>query len=133
MHLVVRADHPLARRREVALRKIAGVPLAMPVAPNSLGSLLVGLAAARHFALDVRFESGSSPLTRDAILASGLATVSPIEAFRREIEAGEMRAIRIVRPSIRQTRLISLGSARPPSAAARVVARLIRELARRAS
>lgn len=130
MHLIVRADDPLARRREIALRALAGVPLAMPVAPNSLSSLLVGLAAARHFALDVRFESGSSPLTREAILASGLATVSPIEPFRRDIEAGDMRAIRIMRPSIRQTTWMSLGSQRPPSAAARMVARLIRELAR---
>lgn len=128
-HLVVRADHALAREREIALRGLAGVPLAMPVRPNSLTNLLAGLAASQHFELHIALEAGSTPLIREAIELSGLGTISPPRVFAREIESGAFRSVRIVRPAIAQTTWMALGSHRPVSAAARVVARIITDLA----
>jgi len=130
-HLITRRDHPMARRRELAVRTLAEIPLAMPVRPNSLTSVLTGLAAAQHFELDIRFEAGSTPLIRDVLLASDLATISPRHAFMREIASGELVAIPIVRPKILQTTWMSLSSHRPPSEAAQIVTRLIRQLAAR--
>jgi LysR family transcriptional regulator, nitrogen assimilation regulatory protein len=131
VHLIVRNDHPMARLREVAVRAFAEIPLAMPVRPNSLTSVLTGLAAAQHFELDIRLEAGSTPLIRDVMLASGLATISPRHVFSREIASGELVAIPIVRPKILQTTWMSLSSHHPPSGAAEIVARLVRQLAAR--
>ena len=129
VHLITRRSHPMARRREVAVRALADIPLALPVRPNSLTSVLTGLAASQHFEIDIRFEAGSTPLIRDVMLASDLATISPREVFSREIAAGELSAIPIVRPKILQTTWMSLSSHHPPSEAARIVARLIRQMA----
>ena len=131
VHLITRRSHPMARRREVAVRALADVPLALPVRPNSLTSVLTGLAASQHFEIDIRFEAGSTPLIRDVMLASDLATISPREVFSREIAAGELSAIPIVRPKILQTTWMSMSSHHPPSEAARIVARLIRQMAAR--
>jgi DNA-binding transcriptional LysR family regulator len=131
VHLITRRSHPMARRREVAVRALADIPLALPVRPNSLTSVLTGLAASQHFEIDIRFEAGSTPLIRDVMLASDLATISPREVFSREIAAGELSAIPIVRPKILQTTWMSLSSHHPPSEAARIVARLIRQMAAR--
>ncbi len=132
MYLVGPRAHPALRRPEIALRAIAGVPLAMPVSPNSLASMLAGLAASQHFELDVVLEGGSTPLIAEAISASGLCTLSPRQPFARELAAGEFAAARLVRPAVLQTTWLALSSARPLSAAARVVARAIRERAREA-
>jgi DNA-binding transcriptional LysR family regulator len=131
VHLITRRSHPMARRREVTVRALAEIPLALPVRPNSLTSVLTGLAASQHFEIDIRFEAGSTPLIRDVMLASDLATISPREVFSREIAAGELSAIPIVRPKILQTTWMSLSSHHPPSEAARIVARLIRQMAAR--
>jgi LysR family nitrogen assimilation transcriptional regulator len=131
VHLIVRRDHPMARRRELPVRAFAESPLAMPVRPNSLTSVLTGLAASQHFELDIRLEAGSTPLIRDVMLASGLATISPRHVFSREIASGELAAIPIVRPKIVQTTWMSLSSHHPPSGAAEIVARLVRQLAAR--
>jgi len=130
VYLITRHDHPMARKRELAVRALAEIPLALPVRPNSLTSVLTGLAAAQHFELDIRFEGGSTPLIRDVMMASGLATISPRHVYAREIDAGELCSIPIARPRILQTTWMSLSSHHPPSDAAQIVARLIRRIAR---
>ena len=127
-HLIIRSSHPIAQGREVALREIAGIPLALPVRPNSLTNLLTGLAAAQHFELDIRLEASSTSLISETMRASDLATMSPAQVFSREIASGEFSAVRIVRPAIEQTTWMSFGSHRPLSAAAQIVTRLIRKL-----
>ena len=131
VHLITRRDHPMARKLEIAVRALAEIPLALPVRPNSLTSLLTGLAASQHFEIDIRFEAGSTPLIRDVMMASGLATISPRHVYAREIAAGELFAIPIMRPKILQTTWMSLSSHHPPSDAAQIVARLIRQMATR--
>jgi LysR family transcriptional regulator, nitrogen assimilation regulatory protein len=102
----------------------------LPVRPNSLTNLLTGLAAAQHFELDIRLEGSSTSLIGEAMRASDLATISPAHVFAREIASGELSAVRIVRPTIEQTTWMSFGSHRALSAAAQIVTRLIRELAK---
>ena len=131
VHLITRRDHPMARRRQLAVRSLGDIPLALPVRPNSLTSMLTGLAASQHFELDIRFEAGSTPLIRDVMLVSDLATISPRHVFAREIAAGELHAIAMMRPKIVQTTWMSLSSHAPASDAAKIVAHLIRQLAAR--
>jgi LysR family nitrogen assimilation transcriptional regulator len=92
--------------------------------------MLGGLAASQHVALDVVLEAGSTPLIAEAIATSGLCTLSPRQPFARELASGEFAAARLVRPAVLQTTWLALGTARPLSEAARVVARTIRELAK---
>lgn len=131
MHLITRRDHPVARRRELSVRSLAEIPLALPVRPNSLTSVLTGLAASQHFELDIRFEAGSTPLIRDVMLASDLATISPRHVFAREIASGELMAVPLVRPKLLQTTWMSLSSHHPASDAVQIVTRLVRQLAAR--
>ena len=56
-----RRDHPMARGREMPVRALADMPLALPVRPNSLTSVLTGLAAAQHFELDIRLRGKLDP------------------------------------------------------------------------
>ena len=132
MHLITRREPPDgAPARGRGARRSPKSRWRLPVRPNSLTSVLTGLAASQHFEIDIRFEAGSTPLIRDVMLASDLATISPREVFSREIAAGELSAVPIVRPKILQTTWMSLSSHHPPSEAARIVARLIRQMAAR--
>jgi LysR family nitrogen assimilation transcriptional regulator len=131
VHLIVGRNHPMARRREVTARAFAEIAFVMPVRPNSLTSVLMGLAASQHFELDIRLEAGSTALIREVMLASDLATISPRQVYAADLAAGELVAIPIPRPRIVQTTWMSLSSHHPPTAAAEIVARLIRQLAAR--
>jgi len=131
VHLVVGRSHPMARRREINARAFAEIAFVMPVRPNSLTSVLTGLAASQHFELDIRLEAGSTALIREVMLASDLATISPRQVYAADIASGELVAIPILRPKISQTTWMSLSSHHPPTAAAETVARLIRQLATR--
>lgn len=129
MVLIGKRGNAALKRPEIAFRSIAGVPLAMPVRPNSMTNLLVGLAASQHFELNVVIEAGSTPLIKEAILESDVCTISPRLVYARELASGEFSAAKIVRPAIVQTTWLALGPQRTLSAAAKVVARLVRELA----
>jgi LysR family transcriptional regulator, nitrogen assimilation regulatory protein len=131
VHLIAGCNHPMARRREVAARAFAEIAFVMPVRPNSLTSVLTGLAASQHFELDIRLEAGSTALIREVMLASDLATISPRKVYAADIASGELVAIPILRPKIAQTTWMSLSSHHPPTAAAEIVARLIGQLAAR--
>ncbi len=65
------------------------------------------------------------------MMASGLATISPRHVYAREIAAGELFSVPIARPRIQQTTWMSLSSHHPPSDAAQIVARLVRQMATR--
>lgn len=132
MYLIGARGHPALRAAEVPLRALQGVPLAMPVSPNSMASLLATLALQQRFDLDIALEAGSTPLIAEAIAGSALCTISPRQPFARQLESGEFAAARLVRPAVRQTTWMALCSARPLSQAARVVARTVRELATQA-
>jgi LysR family transcriptional regulator, nitrogen assimilation regulatory protein len=131
VHLIVGRNHPLARRREIAGRAFGEIAFVVPVRPNSLTSVLTGLAASQHFELDIRLEAGSTALIREVMLGSDLATISPRTVYSADIASGDLVAIPIVKPKIVQTTWMSLSSHHPPTAAADIVARLIRQLAAR--
>lgn len=124
--------NPAVRRSEIAYRDLAGIPLVLPAQPNSITSYYMTLAASQGFELNVALEAGSTAMLKDAILQAGLCAINPRHIAARELEADEIRASRIVRPTIIQTTWLALGSQRPLSAAARIVSRLLLDLAKRA-
>lgn len=124
--------NPAVRQPEIAFRELAGVPLVLPAQPNSITSYYMSLAASQHFELNIALEAGSTAMLKDAIMQAGLCAINPRQILPRELEAGEIRASRIVRPTIVQTTWLALGSQRPLSEAARIVSRLVLDLAKRA-
>jgi len=127
LYLLGPRRHAAVRRPEIAFRDLAGLPLALPAQPNSLTSYYTALAASQHFELNIVLETGSNAMMKDAIMQASLCTINPRELVARELEAGDIKASRIVKPVIVQTTWLVLGSQRPLSEAARVVARLIVE------
>jgi LysR family nitrogen assimilation transcriptional regulator len=123
-------NHPAVRRPEIAFRDLAGVPLALPAPPTSFTSYFLTLAGSRRIELNIALEAGSTSIMKDAIMQAGVCTILLRETLERELAAGEIRASRIVKPSIVQTTCLALSSQRPLSEAVRVVARLILELAK---
>ncbi|MBE0614365.1 MAG: hypothetical protein IH604_11915, partial [Burkholderiales bacterium] len=130
VYLIGARGHPALRAEQISLRALQGVPLALPASPNSMASLLATLAAQQHFNLDIVLEAGSTSLIADAIAGSELCTISPCPPFARELASGEFAAARLVRPVLHQITWMALSSAHPLSQAARVVARVLHELAR---
>lgn len=129
MLLVGARGHPATKQATIPLRAISGVSLALPARPNSLVTLLTTLAANQSIELDIALESGSATIIVDAVKHSGLCTVFPRHAATRELDDGTFSASRIVKPSISQVTWLAFGKQRPPTIAARVVAKTIRELA----
>lgn len=129
MHLVGARDHPAVRPPEVPFRALAGIPLAVPRRPNALTALLTSLAASRRIQLDFAMEANSTSIIADAVANAGICTVFPRLAVAGELDEGTLRAARIVNPVIVQTTWLAIGTHRPATEAARVVARLIRQIA----
>jgi len=129
MLLVGARDNPAVRPAEVPYRALAGIPLALPTRPSAFTTLLGSLAASRGFDLEVALEADSLAIIADAVANAGLCTVFPRHAVARELDEGTLRAARIVNPVLVQTAWLALGTQRPASDAARVVARLIRQIA----
>jgi DNA-binding transcriptional LysR family regulator len=124
--------HPALRRPEIAFRELASIPLVLPAQPNSLTSHYVALAASQRIELNIVLEAGSNAVMKDAILQAGLCSINPKQVVARELDTGDIRASRIVKPTIVQTTWLALGSQRSLSEAARIVARLVLELAKSA-
>jgi LysR family nitrogen assimilation transcriptional regulator len=127
--LIGAAGHPALEHAEVPVRTLAAVPLALPGQPNALTTRLMELAANAGSRIELALEAGSAALILDAVLNAGLCTVFPRHVAARELDGGVLRAARIVQPRLFQTTWMAQSTRRPVSAAARVVLRLIRELA----
>lgn len=129
MRLVSAPGHPATRRAEVPFKALDGLPLGAPTQPNSLVTLLSGLANSQRIRLNLVLEAGGTAIILDAIMQSDMCTVFPRRVVARELASGELASARIVKPALVQTTWLALGTQRPLSEAARLVARLTREIA----
>jgi DNA-binding transcriptional LysR family regulator len=128
MMLVSARGHPATRESEVPFRALADLPLAGPVQPNALVALLAELAARQRVHLNMVLEGSSTSIIREAVARSGVCTILPRHYVEREMEAEKFSASRIVKPAIPQTTWLALSTQRPATIAARMVARLVREI-----
>jgi len=124
MMLVAPRGHPATRQKEVPLRVIGGLPLALPV---RLVPVLAELAARQRIVLNVVLEGSTSAIIMDAVARSGLCGVFARHHLERQ-KSGQFSASRIVKPAIGQTTWLAVGTRRPATVAVRVVARLVREI-----
>lgn len=127
MVLVRARPRKVALRSEVPLGSLADMRLAGPLRPNALTALLTERAARQRREISLAFEAGSAEIIRDVVASAGYSTVLPRHVALRDYGAKAFEICRIV-PSVVQTTWLRLGTQRPVSQAARVVARLVREI-----
>jgi DNA-binding transcriptional LysR family regulator len=135
--LYLRADIVLVAPRgkfavrgpDVAFRAIDGLPLVLPPRPNSLVAALSDLALRHRITLNTALEAGSPALIHDAVAHAGLCTLVPQHLAQREYAGSAFVLARVVKPSLHQKTWLAYSTQRPASLAARVVGRLVRELA----
>jgi LysR family nitrogen assimilation transcriptional regulator len=114
---------------EIPFSALRDLPLVLPTQPNKLVATVTDIATRQRFALRVIFEASTGALVRDAVEQTGLCTLVPLHQAQRDYAAGNFTVARIIKPVIQQKAWLVLSTQRPASRAARVVARLVRELA----
>ncbi|MBO9331515.1 hypothetical protein A6B37_04260 [Achromobacter sp. HZ01] len=130
MKVVTGAGSALAGRRELRLADLAAAPLALPVRPNALRTVLDSLTLRAGIELNVVLEADSGVAIKDAVRRAGLHSILPAHAVSAEVEAGSLVPLRLTDPSIRQTVLMDLSRQRPATAATRLLYKALPELAR---
>lgn len=128
MCLILPADAPMAREKAVNFAALTTLPLVMPMQPNNLRGVIEETASRRGLSLQVALEVNSSTAMKDAVLQCGLAAVLPAHAVHAELLRGDLAAIAITHPAIRQTTFVERTARRPASAAVREVERALRHL-----
>lgn len=129
MVLVGRRGLPVVKQEQVGFRQLAGVPLAIPIRPNALLAAIEAAAQRLKVELSFAFESGSEAIIMDSVANAGLCTVVPQHVAVRDYGATRFAWAALVEPRLTQTTWMAQTTARPVTAAARIVAQLARELA----
>jgi DNA-binding transcriptional LysR family regulator len=128
MVLIGRRGAPVLRQEELAFRRLAGVPLAMPMRPNAMLTLLETTALRLRVELNCAFESGTDALIVDAVDKAGLFAIVPRHVAQRHYGAARFAWTQVTEPALTQTTWMAQTSARPASPAHRTVASLVRQL-----
>jgi len=129
MLLVSARGHRVTRAPTIAFRALHGLPLAGPTQPNSMLTMLTGLALRQGVELNFVLEAGSTEMVRDALLHSELCTIYPPQVVAQDVARGVLAVSRIVKPTLVQKTWLATGTQHPLSDAARIVAHVVRELA----
>lgn len=118
------------RRGPVHFAFLAEQLLVLPHRPNSLRSVIEEIARKRGLNLQVVLEVDSSTGMKDVVTSCGLCTALPAHAVAEELRRGELVALPITHPGIRQTTFLDTTRRRPASAAVREVERVLKQLVR---
>jgi DNA-binding transcriptional LysR family regulator len=129
--LVVRPDHPLAERAEVAIEDLAALPLALPDADFGVRQIFDRTSAVAGFSLTPVLSSNVFETLRDFVRWGRGAAVLPMRAVAREAQAGTLRAIPLAEDAFRNTTIdvIVLRKRRLPRVVKAFVEMLIAEIA----
>lgn len=128
--LVAAPGGPHTGKPSVRFAALSGLPLVMPMRPNSLRALFEKVASQRRLPMDVVLEVSSATAMKDAVMSSRLYATLPAHAVQEEIARGLLEVLPITHPAIHQTTFIDVTRRRPASAAVREVARLLAVLVR---
>lgn len=126
--LLVRADHPLARRGgPVTLAEMLACSLAVMPAGNGLGQIAALLAYAEHLELKPALVTNSLSVLREFVLGGKGATLIGGYASLRELSTGELAALPIDHPLLAGARArLIVKQGRPLGIAAEEALRWIR-------
>jgi DNA-binding transcriptional LysR family regulator len=91
--LIVATSHPAAERQEVSLKDIADYPLALPDQSFGFRQAFDALFEKAGLSFDAVFITSSLEMLKELVLSGAAATLLPALTVRREIEAGQLRAV----------------------------------------
>ncbi len=128
--LVGRAGAFSAGARTISFRRLAQYPLLLPGVPHSLRRLLEAMARSHGVRLDIAYEVDSLDVVKRLARAGDGFAILAEGAAHEEIAAGQLQALKIVRPNV--TRSVSLAASVLPGGtpACEEIRRLILELGR---
>jgi DNA-binding transcriptional LysR family regulator len=112
----------------IPFRALAGLPLAIPGAPNGMRSVLDQHARQLGVQLDVALEIDTLSAMKDVALSGAAHTLLPLMAVREEVAEGRLTAQRIAEPAIRRTITLSVTRQRPLSRAGRLALARLRQM-----
>lgn len=130
MVLVKTRGRGTSTRAVISFSDLADVPLVVALRPNPLTAALEDDAARLGVKLDLAHEAASGEVMRDLVARAGYGTVLPRHVAIAEYGSRAFAVSRIVKPTMAQTTWLALTTQRPLSQAARVVARLVKEICR---
>lgn len=125
--LVARAGAALTAPAQLAFRALADVPLVAPTVPIGGRMLVEEEARRRGIRLNIALEVNSASLVKRITACGDYCMVATWPWVATEVAAGELSASLLVEPELRQTFCLAIGGRRPPSAAVRAVAQIVRE------
>jgi LysR family nitrogen assimilation transcriptional regulator len=126
--LVCTPAHPLARKRAIAFRELAGLPLVLPPAPNGLRSILDQHARQQGVALDIVLEVESMSTMKAVAMGGHAMTLLPRLGVDQEIARGQLAVVEIVDPPLPRAIAIGVTRQHPLSRAARLVLSRLHDL-----
>lgn len=127
-YLVSSPTRRAAAGETIRFAGLAGLPLAVPGAPNGLRSVLDQHARQQAVQLDIALEIDTLSAMKDVALSGAAHTILPLMAVREEVDESRLVALRIVAPAIRRTIALSVTRQRPLSRAGRLTVSRLRAL-----
>jgi LysR family transcriptional regulator, nitrogen assimilation regulatory protein len=125
--LFVPGDSPIAKRKSVPFKKLAGLPIVLPGRPNVLRTVIERLAARHEITLDIK-DCDSLPAIAKLVCNANYMTITTHFAFFDEIARGEMVAVPIVNPVPSWTLSVVVAQTTMNTRASEAVARVMAEL-----
>lgn len=123
-----RRDGPLARGRgsTISFRDIAHLPLVLPAALHGLRRRIDRAAAQKGMKLQVEIELDAVATLKDVVQGGGGYSIMTYGGIAAEVEAGTLKACKIVNPGIEHKMCLATSSNQPLTAGTREAIRLAR-------
>jgi LysR family transcriptional regulator, nitrogen assimilation regulatory protein len=126
LYLVGARATPALSQSSVPLKKAVGLPMILPAPPNRWRLTIEEACASRGVSLQVAHEFDSVETIKDILRASPRYSILPLHAIQDEVQAGTLKASRIVQPSITRDVILALTPRRSPNRATSEVAVMLR-------
>ena len=130
-YLVSKPGQRSAVGESIRFAELAGLPLAVPGAPNGLRSVLDQHARQQAVQLNVALEIDTLSAMKDVALTGAACTILPLMAVREEVAQGSLVAQRITEPAIRRVIALSVTHQRMLSRAGRLTVSRLRDFVSR--
>lgn len=131
LYLIAAPGDPLVARTSIPLRRLGGLPMILPAIPNNQRVVVQRAFSERRVPLAVSLEFDYLPGIKELVARGKGYTTLPLHAVQHELEAGTLRASRIVEPVISRRVVLTSSGRSPLSRAARETMHIIRTMTAR--
>ncbi|MBE0591863.1 MAG: LysR family transcriptional regulator [Gemmatimonadales bacterium] len=128
LYLIAAPGDPLVAKASIPLRRLGGLPMILPTLPNNQRVVVQRAFSENRVPLAVSLEFDYLPGIKELVARGKGYTTLPRHGVQRELEAGTLRASRIVDPIVSRRVLLTSSGRSPLSRAARETMHIIRML-----